>query len=71
MKLTYRLYQFKVQNCEQLVTNVTDNLELATRISRLLVSAFSMFLNGACFKWKNFMFEFQEKLNNPCLVDVF
>ena len=67
----------RVQNCDQLVANVTEKLMLATRISRLVanrqltfsaLSTWSMFWTGAqginfgLNKKKNSVLDFQKKL---------
>ena len=67
----------RVRNCDQLVANATENVALATRISRpvasrrLTFSIVSLFWTTAQgIKSKNFTFDFNKKLTSR-LVEVF
>ena len=77
LNLLKYLLLYRVRNCDQLVANATENLALATRISRpvasrrLTFSIVSLFWTTAQgIKSKNFTFDFNKKLTSR-LVEVF
>lgn len=77
LDLVHLLRLCRIRNCDQLVANATENLALATRISRpvasrrLTFSIVSLFWTTAQgIKSKNFTFDFNKKLTSR-LVEVF